>query len=134
MYIKVKNLSLTYYSSSLNQSYLRKNFINRLLGKSSGNEIKKINALSKINLDLKVGDRLGIIGPNGSGKSTLIKCLSGIIYPDQDSLIEIKGKYLPIIEPNSLSEITDTVENNIILIGLLLGFEKNLFKIRKKKF
>ena len=133
MYIKVKNLSLTYYVNSLNQSYLRKNFVNRLLGKSSINEIKKINALSKINLDLKVGDRLGIIGPNGSGKSTLIKCLSGIIYPDQGSFIEIEGKYLPIIEPNSLSEITDTVENNIILIGLLLGFEKKFIQDKKRE-
>ena len=133
MYVKVKNLSLTYYINTFNQSYLRKNIVNKLLGKSDNNQLKKINALSQINLDLKVGDRLGIIGPNGSGKSTLIKCLSGIIYPDEDSLIEIEGKYLPIIEPTSLAEMTDTVENNIMLIGLLLGFEKKYILEKKRE-
>ena len=133
MHIKVKNLSLTYYSSNLDQSYLRKNVVNRLLGKTNDNQLKKINALSGINLDLKSGDRLGVIGPNGSGKSTLIKCLSGIIYPDKDAVIDIQGKYLPIIEPTSLSEITDTVENNIMLIGLIYGFEKNLIEDKKNK-
>jgi len=133
MYVKVKNLSLTYYTNTFNQSYLRKNIVNKLLGKSDNNQLKKINALSQINLNLKVGDRLGIIGPNGSGKSTLIKCLSGIIYPDEDSLIEIEGMYLPIIEPTSLAEMTDTVENNIMLIGLLLGFEKKYILEKKRE-
>ena len=132
MYIKVKNLSLTYYANTLNQSYLRKNLINKVLGKSN-NSIKKINALSEINFNLKAGDRLGIIGPNGSGKSTLIKCLSGIIYPNNESVIEIEGNNLPIIEPTSLAEITDTVENNITLIGLLLGFEKKYIQDKKRE-
>ena len=40
MYIKVENLSLTYFANTLNQSYLRKNLINKFLGKSN-NSIKK---------------------------------------------------------------------------------------------
>ena len=36
-------------------------------------------ALSNVNLDVRSGERLGLIGPNGSGKTTLINCISGTI-------------------------------------------------------
>jgi branched-chain amino acid transport system ATP-binding protein len=36
-------------------------------------------ALLNVNLDVRSGERLGLIGPNGSGKTTLINCISGTI-------------------------------------------------------
>jgi len=36
-------------------------------------------ALDGIDLDVKQGERLGLIGPNGSGKSTLVNCLCGTL-------------------------------------------------------
>ena len=123
MHIKVKNLSVSYFLTSVQDGFLRKKMIRKLLKKN----IEKKNivqALQNINFELNEGDRLGIIGPNGSGKSTLIKCLSGIIFPNRDSIIDIHGKCLSIIEPGALAENTDTILNNIIIIGLLLGFKK----------
>jgi ATP-binding cassette subfamily F protein uup len=35
-----------------------------------------------LSLDLRAGDRVGLIGPNGSGKSTLLKLLAGREEPD----------------------------------------------------
>lgn len=35
--------------------------------------------MSNVNLDVRSGERLGLIGPNGSGKTTLINCISGTI-------------------------------------------------------
>ena len=126
MHIKVKNLSLTYSPATLENSFLRKNLIYKMFGKlknkNSNNQL--IHALKNINFELKKGDRLGVIGKNGSGKSTLIQCLSKIIFPNPGSSIDVDGKYLPIIEPASLAEGVDTVKNNILLIGLLLGFKK----------
>jgi len=38
-------------------------------------------ALAKVDIDLKKGERLGIIGDNGIGKSTLLKTLVGVLSP-----------------------------------------------------
>ena len=44
-------------------------------------------ALSDINLEVKSGERLGLIGPNGSGKTTLINCVSGTIRDYQGEVV-----------------------------------------------
>jgi branched-chain amino acid transport system ATP-binding protein len=43
-------------------------------------------ALDGVDLDLKVGERLGLIGPNGSGKSTLVNCICGTLFNDAGSV------------------------------------------------
>src|SRR5262249_39582307 len=35
-----------------------------------------------LSLDLRAGERIGLIGPNGSGKSTLFRLLAGMDEPD----------------------------------------------------
>src|SRR6476661_7136364 len=35
-----------------------------------------------LSLDLRAGERVGLIGPNGSGKSTLLRLLAGRDQPD----------------------------------------------------
>src|SRR5260221_14796192 len=35
-----------------------------------------------LSVDLRAGERVGLIGPNGSGKSTLLKLLAGLEEPD----------------------------------------------------
>src|SRR5260370_2427024 len=39
-----------------------------------------------ISLDLRAGERVGLIGPNGSGKSTVLKILAGIEPPDHGTV------------------------------------------------
>lgn len=50
-------------------------------------------SLSKINLIINKGDRLGIIGKTGSGKSTLVDLIMGLLTPDSGQII-IDGKDL----------------------------------------
>jgi branched-chain amino acid transport system ATP-binding protein len=50
-------------------------------------------ALDAVSLDLRKGERLGLIGPNGSGKSTLVNCLCGTLRNDSGSVL-FKGEPL----------------------------------------
>jgi branched-chain amino acid transport system ATP-binding protein len=52
------------------------------LGKRFGGFV----ALDNIALEVRAGERLGLIGPNGSGKSTFVNCLSGILKHDAGTL------------------------------------------------
>ena len=52
------------------------------LSKTYINSQKKINALSKINLNIKCGSFYGLLGPNGAGKSTIINILGGTTTKD----------------------------------------------------
>lgn len=44
-------------------------------------------ALYNISIDIRKGERFGLIGPNGSGKTTLINCISGALRPQAGSVI-----------------------------------------------
>jgi len=40
------------------------------------------SALDAVDIEVRDGERFGLIGPNGSGKTTLINCISGALAPD----------------------------------------------------
>jgi branched-chain amino acid transport system ATP-binding protein len=40
-------------------------------------------ALAGVSIEVKAGERFGLIGPNGSGKTTLINCISGTLRNDE---------------------------------------------------
>ncbi len=49
------------------------------LAKNYGN----IRALAGIDLDVRPGERFGLIGPDGAGKTTLMRILCGLLHPDE---------------------------------------------------
>jgi len=51
----------------------------------------KVEALTKVDLELRSEEVLILVGPNGAGKSTLLKVLLGLVRPDGGRL-EIDGK------------------------------------------
>jgi branched-chain amino acid transport system ATP-binding protein len=50
-------------------------------------------ALDGIDLEVRQGERLGLIGPNGSGKSTLVNCICGTLINDRGS-VHFQGEKL----------------------------------------
>jgi branched-chain amino acid transport system ATP-binding protein len=44
-------------------------------------------ALNRVTLEVKRGERFGLIGPNGSGKTTLINCVSGSLQADEGRIL-----------------------------------------------
>ncbi len=141
MQIQIKNLSLVYPLRSLDHYLLRAKIVSSFKNlfrknKSSENFSKKKNhiiALDNINFNLESNDRVGLIGLNGSGKSTLLSTLAGIYTPSSGE-VDINYNFsIPIIQPYSVCEHDDTVHNNIIVIGLLLGFKKKQIENQMKE-
>ena len=44
-------------------------------------------ALENISVEIRRGERFGLIGPNGSGKTTLVNCISGALRPNKGAVV-----------------------------------------------
>jgi peptide/nickel transport system ATP-binding protein len=53
-----------------------------------------VYALSNIDLEIEVGETVGLVGESGSGKSTLAKVILGIHAPDEGTVIRLSGEEL----------------------------------------
>ncbi len=53
-----------------------------------------VTAVQAVDLDVREGDRYGLLGPNGSGKTTLVRMLLGLVYATSGQ-IEVMGQRIP---------------------------------------
>jgi branched-chain amino acid transport system ATP-binding protein len=70
------------------------------LGKRFGGFV----ALADIELQVRTGERLGLIGPNGSGKSTLVNCLCGTLRNDTGS-VTFAGQAMDGLPPHTRTRL-----------------------------
>ena len=92
--------------------------------------------LKDINLTLKKGENLVVLGKSGSGKSVLIKCVVGLIEPDNGTLVvlgeniaELKSKDL-----NNLRKKIGFLFQSAALYDSMTVRENLEFPLREVKF
>jgi lipopolysaccharide transport system ATP-binding protein len=102
---------------------------NSLLKKmTKGNVLPNtIKALSNVTLQLKDGDRLGIMGPNGAGKSTLLRTLAGVYLPTSGT-IEVRGRVASLIDISLGMDGEATGFENIRMRGIMMGLSLKQIK------
>jgi len=86
-------------------------------------------ALRNFDMEIRQGERVGIIGRNGAGKSTLLKVLSRITEPSSGRL-RIRGRVASLLEVGTGFHPELTGRENIFLNGAILGMGKA--EIRRK--
>ncbi|WP_310487773.1 ATP-binding cassette domain-containing protein [Chamaesiphon sp. VAR_69_metabat_338] len=79
--------------------------------------------IDDVNLTIDSGEKIGIIGGNGAGKSTLLKLISGILEPSLGK-VRVHGHIAPLIELGAGFDGNISVQSNIIMYGVLLGFSR----------
>jgi len=56
-------------------------------------------ALDSVSVDIRAGERFGLIGPNGSGKTTLINCISGAFRTEPGTVL-FGGEDITRLQPH----------------------------------
>lgn len=105
-------------AQSLKKRVMRMGRKNRIAEDNTG--VVVVRALEGIDLELRAGDRLGLVGHNGAGKSTLLRVMAGI-YPPTGGAVDVRGRTVPLLDINLGMDDQSTGRQNIRLRGLLLG-------------
>jgi phospholipid/cholesterol/gamma-HCH transport system ATP-binding protein len=74
------------------------------LRKSFGNN----QVLKDVNLNLNKGENVVVLGRSGSGKSVLIKCIIGLLEPDEGELL-VLGKRISELKNKEMNELRKKV-------------------------
>jgi len=91
------------------------------IGRDAG--VTVVEALRDVSLDLREGDRLGLVGHNGAGKSTLLRVMAGV-YPPTTGRYSRHGTISSLIDPMLGIEPDATGYENILLRGLIHGISR----------
>ena len=120
--ISCRDLSLRFPVYGVDAKSLKKHLAKITVGGKLGRHhgTTEVTALSNLNLELKAGDRLGLIGHNGSGKTTLLRALSGAYEPDEGT-IEVNGHIAALLDLNLGIDPSATGFENIRLRGRIAG-------------
>jgi ABC-type polysaccharide/polyol phosphate transport system ATPase subunit len=97
-----------------------KDFLLQRMFLKSVNPYREVRALQGINLQIREGDRLGIVGHNGAGKSTLLKLLAGI-YPPTSGRMTVSGEISSLFDLSLGFEPEANGWENIAYRGYLQG-------------
>ena len=123
--ISLKNVSVSFPIYGAGSASLKKTLAASVTGGRFGKEtgVNVVQALSGINLELKSGDRLGLIGHNGAGKSTLLRTLAGVYEPSSGDFVR-QGTVASLIDLSLGIEPDASGLENIRLRGLVMGMSK----------
>ncbi len=61
-----------------------------------------VEALTDVSLSVDEGEIVGLIGPNGAGKTTVFNCISGVLEPDDGSVVH-RGTDVTGMTPEKIS-------------------------------
>ena len=120
--ISCRNLTLRFPVYGVDAKSLKKRLAAVAVGGrlASHAGVAEVQALSSVNLELKAGDRLGLIGHNGSGKTTLLRALSGAYEPDEGQ-VEVQGRIAALLDLSLGIDSSATGFDNIRLRGRIAG-------------
>lgn len=125
--IEIINVSMRYNLGIEKEFSLKQGFVDLF----KRNRKEKINnefwALRDINLEIEMGEVIGLIGANGAGKSTLLKIIAGVMKPTIGN-VKIGGSICPLISLGAGFDAELTGRENIFFNGAVMGYSKNFLK------
>jgi len=121
--IHLSNVTVDYPVYNASSLSLR----NQLVSISTGGRLARhngsiltITALDNISLDLRDGDKVGLVGHNGSGKTTLLRTMAGI-YKPSNGQVRVEGRVSSFFGLGAGVDPELSGYENILRMSMLLG-------------
>jgi len=121
--MKLEGVGVAYPVYNAASLSLRKQIVSISTGgrvSAAKGHVATVQALDDINLDLKDGDRIGLIGHNGSGKTTLLRTMAGIFRPTRGRIL-VEGRVSTVFGLGAGMDPELTGYENIARMAMLLG-------------
>lgn len=125
--IVFKDVSLEFDDHQNKGATFKELFANAFTLNNKEKNKHKRTVLNAINIEIKHGERLGIVGRNGAGKSTFLKTLCKIYEPSAGK-ITIQGNVAPLLEIGAGFNPELSGRENIYLNGAILGHDMSELK------
>ena len=122
----LKNVSVEFTVFSNHSRTIKNSFLKNFSKEKA--LIQSVTAVHEINLNLKDGDRLGVMGPNGAGKSTLLRAISGVYQPSIGH-IDVKGSIASLIDISLGMDMEATGYENIRMRAIMMGMKLKHIKL-----
>jgi len=95
-------------------------------------EFQSFWALRGVNLEIRKGERVGIVGRNGSGKSTMLKLIASTITPTEGT-VEVQGRVQALLELGTGFHPEFTGRQNIRASLTYLGFSSGAIQAHEEE-
>jgi ABC-type polysaccharide/polyol phosphate transport system ATPase subunit len=123
--IKLSNASVEIPVFAVGNNSLKTTLLRKAVGgkfaQAGSNLI--INALNNISLEVRDGERIGLVGQNGAGKTTLLRVLAGV-YPPTSGEVQVTGRVSPMFDISLGMSPDSTGLENIKVCGALWGLSR----------
>ena len=124
--VSIKGLSVEFAVFGSSARSLKNSLLAQATGgrvMSGARDIVSVRAIDNLDLEIRDGDRVGLVGHNGSGKTTLLRVLAGIYKPTAGT-VTIAGSVGTLIDIGAGLDPEATGFENIYLRGYLLGMTR----------
>jgi ABC-type polysaccharide/polyol phosphate transport system ATPase subunit len=82
-----------------------------------------IDALNDVSIEVRDGERIGLVGRNGAGKTTLLRVMAGV-YPPTSGTVHVTGRVSPMFDISLGMSPDSTGIENIKVCGALWGLSR----------
>ncbi len=116
-------LSVQNVTKSFRVHHERANSLKQFIAARGRNRYEEFFALRDVSFDVREGEAFGVIGENGSGKSTVLKCMAGILQPN-DGHIEATRRMSALLELGAGFHPELSGRDNVFLNAAILGMPR----------
>lgn len=121
--IEIRAATLQYPIGPVVRGSIKASLLGLFGGREASPPPEFVDAITGLDLSIRVGERVAIIGSNGSGKSTLLRAMAGV-YPLKEGSIYVAGQIGTLLDFSLGFESESTGRENIYYRGMAMGYSR----------